>query len=49
MLERAGLAVLEMYGSLDRQPFKLGSHQLFVVAQKQKLSSKEEGGNRSRA
>src|SRR5260370_21383241 len=36
MLERAGFAVLEMYGSLDCQPFKLGSHQLFVVAQKQK-------------
>ena len=36
MLERAGFAVLEMYGSLDCQPFTLGSHQLFVVAQKQK-------------
>ncbi len=36
MLERAGLAVLEMYGSLDCQPFKLGSHWLYVVAQKQK-------------
>ena len=36
MLERTGLAVLSLYGSLDCQPFNLGSHQLFVVAQKQK-------------
>ncbi len=36
MLERVGLAVLELYGSLDCQPFKLGSHSLYVVAQKRK-------------
>lgn len=35
MLERASLRVLEMYSSLDCQPFKLGSPQLFMVAQKQ--------------
>jgi cyclopropane fatty-acyl-phospholipid synthase-like methyltransferase len=36
MLERAGFAVREIYGSLDCEPYKLGSQQLFVVAQKQK-------------
>jgi len=36
MLERAGLAVQGLYASLDCQPFTLGSHWLFVVAQKQK-------------
>jgi SAM-dependent methyltransferase len=36
MLERAGFAVLGLYGSLDCEPYKLGSHWLFVVAQKQK-------------
>ena len=34
MLERAGLAVQDLYASLDCQPYKLGSHSLFVVAQK---------------
>ena len=36
MLERAGLTVQGLYSSLDCQPFTLGSHWLFVVAQKQK-------------
>jgi SAM-dependent methyltransferase len=34
MLERAGLGVLEIYGSLDRQPFTLGSVELIVVSEK---------------
>jgi len=34
MLERAGFATQEMYGSLDCQPFALRSNDLFVVAQR---------------
>ena len=34
MLERAGLAVLNLYGSLKREPFVLRSDELFVVAQR---------------
>lgn len=33
MLSRAGFNVLECYGSLKRGPFKLGSRELFVVAE----------------
>jgi SAM-dependent methyltransferase len=33
MLERAGFAVLHLYGSLKCEPFVLGSDELFVVAQ----------------
>jgi len=33
MLERAGFEVIECYGSLKQEPFKLGSRELFVVAQ----------------
>ena len=33
MLERAGLQVLECYGSLNCEPFKLGSRELFVVSE----------------
>ncbi len=36
MLERVRLTVLDMYGSLDCQPFTLGAQQLFVVARKQR-------------
>src|SRR5438874_9120744 len=32
MLERAGIAVKGMFGSLDRKPYELGSTELFVVA-----------------
>ena len=34
MLERAGFAVLNIYGSLKREPFVLGSDELYVVAQR---------------
>jgi ubiquinone/menaquinone biosynthesis C-methylase UbiE len=34
MLERAGFAVLNLYGSLTCEPFVLGSDELFVVAQR---------------
>jgi cyclopropane fatty-acyl-phospholipid synthase-like methyltransferase len=34
MLERAGFKVLDCYGSLKLEPFKLGSRELFVVAQR---------------
>jgi SAM-dependent methyltransferase len=34
MLERAGFAVLNLYGSLKCEPFVLGSDDLFVVAQR---------------
>jgi SAM-dependent methyltransferase len=33
MLTRAGFVVLEIYGSLKCEPYKLGSDELFVVAQ----------------
>jgi SAM-dependent methyltransferase len=32
MLERAGFSVLEVYGSLQCEPYNLGSQELFVVA-----------------
>ena len=32
MLERAGFAVKETFGSLDRKPYELGSTELFVIA-----------------
>jgi SAM-dependent methyltransferase len=34
MLERAGLAVLNLYGSLKREPFVLRADELFVVAER---------------
>ena len=34
MLERAGFEVIECYGSLTQEPFKLGSRELFVVAER---------------
>ena len=34
MLERAGFAVLNLYGSLKCEPFVLGSDELLVVAQR---------------
>jgi hypothetical protein len=36
MLEQAGFMTLETFSSLDRQPFALGSQNLFIVAQKRK-------------
>lgn len=36
MLERAGFSVKETFGSLKREPFVLGSQELFVIAQCQK-------------
>ena len=34
MLERAGFKMLDSYGSLKLEPFKLGSQELFVVAER---------------
>jgi SAM-dependent methyltransferase len=34
MIERAGFKVVEMFGSLKRDPFVLGSQELFVIAQR---------------
>lgn len=34
MLERAGFAILAVYGSVDRGPFTLGTTELFVVSEK---------------
>src|SRR6266849_2933608 len=34
MLERAGFAVLDLYGSLKCEPFVLGSDELLVVARR---------------
>jgi hypothetical protein len=34
MLERAGFKVLDNYGSLKLEPFKLGSRELFVVSER---------------
>lgn len=34
MLERAGFAILNLYGSLKCEPFVLGSEELFVIAQR---------------
>jgi SAM-dependent methyltransferase len=36
MLEESGLAVTNLYNSLDQQPFKLGDQRLIVVAEKAK-------------
>ena len=33
MLERAGLSVLDLYGSLKCTPYKLGSRELFIVSE----------------
>src|SRR2546429_910579 len=33
MLERAGLSVLDLYGSLKCKPYKLGSRELFIVSE----------------
>lgn len=34
MFERAGFRVLELYGSLTREPYKFGSRELFLIAAK---------------
>jgi SAM-dependent methyltransferase len=39
MLERAGFKVLDCYGSLKLEPFKLGSRELFVVAERGSANS----------
>lgn len=41
MLERAGFEVLDTYGSLKLEPFKLGSRELFVVAEVGPLQNRE--------
>ena len=33
MLERAGFAILDLYGSLKCEPYKLGSRELFIVSE----------------
>ena len=33
MLDRAGLSVLDLYGSLKCTPYKLGSQELFIVSE----------------
>ena len=33
MLERAGFEVLNCYGTLEREPYKLGSRELYVVSE----------------
>lgn len=38
MLARAGFEVLDCYGSLDWDPFKLGSRELFLVAQTRRIA-----------
>ena len=43
MLERAGFEVLNCFGSLKGEPFKLGSRELFVVCQKPKAGSGSRG------
>jgi SAM-dependent methyltransferase len=35
MLERAGFSVLDLYGSLKCEPYKLGSQELFIVSEMQ--------------
>ncbi len=42
MLERAGFEVIELYGSLTCEPFKLGSRELFVVSEAPPLQSREQ-------
>jgi ubiquinone/menaquinone biosynthesis C-methylase UbiE len=39
MLERAGFEVLNLYGSLNFEPFVLGSDELFVIARKVRTGS----------
>ena len=39
MLERAGFKVLDCYGSLKLEPFKLGSRELFVVSERSRGSA----------
>ena len=34
MLERAGFEIMDLYGSLEREPFALGSDELYMVAQR---------------
>ena len=34
MLERAGFTILNLYGSLKREPFVLGSEELYLIAQR---------------
>jgi len=36
MLERAGFKIIQLFGSLKREPYKLGSQELFVVAENPK-------------
>jgi SAM-dependent methyltransferase len=43
MLERAGFEVLNLFGSLNFEPFVLGSDELFVIAQKRPGSYSQEG------
>jgi len=37
MLERAGLSVLDLYGSLKCKPYKLGSRELFIVSEQAEI------------
>jgi hypothetical protein len=34
MLERAGFEILNLYGSLKREPYTLGADELFVIAER---------------
>jgi hypothetical protein len=34
MLERAGFQILDLYGSLKKGPYTLGSEELFVIARR---------------
>ena len=43
MLERAGFEVLNCFGSVTGEPFKLGARELFVVCQKPKAGSGSRG------
>ena len=49
MLERAGFKVLGCYGSLELEPFKLGSRELFVVAERVRSPTVMEGKSREHA
>lgn len=42
MLERAGFKVLDCYGSLRCEPFKLGSRELFVVSEARPVQNREQ-------
>jgi len=46
MLERAGFRVEEMFGSLKREPFVLGSEELFVIARVSEPGAVAMGSNR---